>query len=375
MRVIVRGSKQRSWLRSAGTDDTTGSHFLRFSIRWSALALLTIVAPTTMPGRASPRLGQEDRVRIAEARRLANEVSEQVWPGWGKTPFSILLVSDSVEFLIGRERAPNDFSSLGYDQMLRSEVWVRRRQFPPTLLATFPFAGVPTTVIGSAERTGKSSTAWVLTLLHEHFHQWQYSEPGYYAGVTRLDLAQGDTTGQWMLNYPFPYDSAAVPQSIQSLAAALVGVFKTSAGDRQIAWREAAAARDSLRSHLRAADYRYFEFQLWQEGVARFIEYAVARTAARAQEPAREFRALPDYEPYGAAADRQLSDWRRELEHLDAGRQRRVAFYPIGAALALLLEQSSPGWKHTYAQQPFVLAAQLSTPLHRSGHGGHSVPR
>src|SRR6476620_5746454 len=166
MRVIVRGSKQRSWLRSAVTDDTTGSHFLRFSIRWSALALLTTVAPTTMPGRASPRLGQEDRVRIAEARRLANEVSEQVWPGWGKTPFSILLVSDSVEFLIGRERAPNDFSSLGYDQMLRSEVWVRRRQFPPTLLATFPFAGVPTTVIGSAERTGKSSTAWVLTLLH-----------------------------------------------------------------------------------------------------------------------------------------------------------------------------------------------------------------
>jgi hypothetical protein len=32
---------------------------------------------------------------------------------------------------------------------------------------------MPTIVVGTAERMAKHSPAWVLTLLHEHFHQWK----------------------------------------------------------------------------------------------------------------------------------------------------------------------------------------------------------
>jgi hypothetical protein len=282
-------------------------------------------------------------------------VCGRLWPGWARTTFQTLLVGDSVEFLIAPERPPSGFTRLGYDAVLRAEVWTRPRQFPPTLLATFPaVGGVPTIVIGSAERTGKSSTAWVLTLLHEHFHQWEYSRPGYQEGVSRLDLARGDSTGQWMLNYPFPYDSAPVQRAMRSLATALSRALDAQPSERRPALQAVSAIRDSLRALLPAADNRYFEFQLWQEGVARFTEYAVARAAA-GRRPAAGFRRLPDYEPYRDAGEAALRKLRRELEQLDLAQQRRVAFYPIGASLALLLEATRPDWKREYARRPFSL--------------------
>ena len=113
--------------------------------------------------------------------------------------------------------------------------------------------------------------------------------------------------------------------------------------------------RDSLRTILSAADYRYLEFQLWQEGTARFTEYAAARAAAESGEPSAEFQTLPDYQPYRQAADAGLRSLRRELENLDLARQRRVAFYPVGAALALLLDESRPDWKRAYIRHPFRL--------------------
>jgi hypothetical protein len=323
-----------------------------------------LVGTATVPtlGYAQAEVPRRDRVRLAEAMRLADKLGDDIWPGWRHTPFLVLLVTDSVEFLIGHPEPSADFARLGYDTLLKREVWTRPRQFPPTLLATFPaVSGKPTIVIGSAERTGKSSTAWVLTLLHEHFHQWQSSLPDYYAGVAGLDLAHGDTTGQWMLDYAFPYDSAPVQRAVRGLAIALGKALGAAPGARSSALEKVVSARDRLRGLLTAADYRYLEFQLWQEGVARFIEYGAAEAAAAgAGEPAAAFEQLADYEPYGAAAAEARRSLRRELEQLVLGRQRRIALYPIGAATALLLEETRPGWKAAYGARPFELAALLS---------------
>jgi hypothetical protein len=300
-----------------------------------------LLAQTAEPAQ---RLSLADRIRIAEARRLVDDLGNQVWPGLAGTPMPVLLVTDSAELLV--------------DKQLDRPVWARPRSLPPTLVATFPVDGAPTIVVGTAERTGKASTEWVLTLVHEHFHQWQYSRPDYYAGVARLDLHRGDTTGMWMLSYPFPYDSASVAGAVRRWAAAIRGALnQPRLGTKQL--QEVLSARNALRDGLSPEDYRYLEFQLWQEGVARYVEYRAAKLAAVQGRPAPKLEALPDYRSYRSIARRMERELPRELERIDLSKDRRVCFYPLGAAIALLLDRTRPGWKTLYGQHPFALAVLL----------------
>jgi hypothetical protein len=260
---------------------------------------------------------------------------------------AVLLVEDSTEYLVGHPRPTSEFALLGRDTVLGRDVFVRPRRYPPTLLATFPaVADISTIVVGSAERTGKSSAEWVLALLHEHFHQWQSTLPDYYAKANALGLARGDTTGQWMLNYPFPYDSVPIQQAVRALAASLARAEPIETITRR---------REALRRILSPDDDRYLEFQLWQEGVPRYVEIVAAEAAAGAGEPPEAFRRLPDYEGYAEVAKRLRSRLGSELAELNLGKDRRVAFYSVGAALAMLLDRSDSSWKRRYQERLFSL--------------------
>src|SRR5687768_15141864 len=104
-------------------------------------------------------LAAADRVRLAEARRLIAAVGDSVWPGWSAAPSALLLVTPDREFLLWHPHPSADFERIGHDSLLASDVHARPRRFSPTLAATFPaVGGVPTIVIGTAERTGKQST-------------------------------------------------------------------------------------------------------------------------------------------------------------------------------------------------------------------------
>lgn len=302
-------------------------------------------------------LRAEDRIRLAEAFRLAEELRDHIWKNWSKAPLAVLLITPEREFLIRHPQPTEDFTSVGYDSLLQSDVHVRPRQFPPNLLASFPaVAAVPTIVMGQPENTGHTSTSWVLTLLHEHFHQLQYSRNDYYRSVEELNLAGKDQTGMWMLKYPFPYDSVPVQERFDAMAHALEHALKAAHSEN---FTEKFAvyleARESFRGVLPEADYRYFAFQEWQEGVARYTEYRVARLAAQRYTPTPAFRALPDYIPFSEAARGLEQGIREGTRAADLSIQRRVAFYAVGAAAALLLDRAAPDWKQRYFTEMFRL--------------------
>jgi hypothetical protein len=203
----------------------------------------------------------------------------------------------------------------------------------------------------------------VLTVLHEHFHQFQYSRPDYYTGVAALNLARGDQTGMWMLDYPFPYDSAVVQRHFAGLGRALLDALEASSAGRGLGHlTDVVDARERLRASLSADDYRYLSFQIWQEGVARYTEYRLARLAAERYAPSGAFRALPDYTPFAEAAEALRAEILTGTREAQLGRARRVALYPLGAATALLLDAAAPGWKRRYLERMFSLDEYFRQP-------------
>lgn len=319
--------------------------------------ILIFVSAAVARAQVAPALREVDRVRLAEAFRVGETLGRRVWREWPEAPFAVLLVTDEHEFLIRHPRPPQGFTAAGRDALLRSDVHFRKRTLDPALLATFPFGGVPTVVIGQAEKTSKkTSTPWVVTVLHEHFHQLQYSRPDYYESVNELDLAGGDQTGMWMLNYAFPYADAKVAEQFETMSRLLAEALRAE-GKKEFASRVAAykEARRRFGAMLKPEDFRYFSFQVWQEGVSRYTELRVAELAARHYRPSRDFRALADFEPFGETAARVRRDIMRELSTLRLADYRRVAFYPLGAGEALLLDRLDPRWRGRYFSERFYL--------------------
>ena len=118
-------------------------------------------------------------------------------------------------------------------------------------------------------------------------------------------------------------------------------------------------ARSGLRDDLAPDDDRYLAFQMWQEGVARYTELAVARFAAAHYAPSAAFTALPDYVPYATVAGRIDSSVRTGLRGSSLERGNRVACYPAGAAYALMLDRVAPAWRSHYFDRAMSLDALM----------------
>jgi hypothetical protein len=306
----------------------------------------------------APAIEDVDRVRIAEAYRIAEKLQDELWPGWSTAPFGMLFVTDEHEFLIRHARPNDQFTSIGYDKLLKSEVFVRPRKFRKDFLATFPaFGSTPVIVIGKAENTtDKTSTRWVFVVLHEHFHQLQYSRPGYFDDVNALDLHGGDTSGMWQINYPFPYKEAATAGQFRKLSDLLIAAYEAKTEkDRERTLAVYLAERRAFADGLKPADMKYASFQLWQEGVSRYTQYKMTELAAKELKPSKAFRELPDFVPFDKEAERLHAMTMDEMRKLDLAKWERVVFYPFGAVEALLLDRVSPGWRSRYLTVKFAL--------------------
>ncbi len=279
---------------------------------------------------------------LASLRETARTQGEALWPGFGSAPFGFLLVQGEQEILLCHPNMPAGFSRDGADPASGCDRFVRPRSgLPDVLLAAMPLFGPPSTIVmGTPETTGLNPARWRSTILHEHFHQWQSHLAEYYARVAALDLAGGDETGMWMLNFAFPYDRPEVGAAYASAAQALLAAIEargTEAFRARLA--DYAGRRRAFAAAAGERNWRYLDFQLWQEGVARWTEIALGRASAdaamRAEAEAREAEALA------------------ELRRPDLARQQRLVAYPMGTGEAMLLEACGPGWRARY---PSLLA-------------------
>ena len=321
------------------------------------IVFLLLSAPVVV-AQDEPRLCDIDRVRLAEAFRIGQILGNQIWAGWNKAPFAVLLVTPENEFLIRHPKPSADFTLIKYDPLLRSNVYYRKRTQPQNLLATFPIVGgIPTIVIGQAENTAKkTSTPWVVTMLHEHFHQSQYSRPGYYTAVDALALSRGDQSGMWMLNYPFPYDWPEMKEHFLLLSKLLTDALQAR-GKQDVTTKVSAYLdqRRELEKTLSPDDYRYFSLQMWQEGIARYTEYRVAQLAAARYKPSKAFRTLKDYQPFAEVAEQVRIGILNELSNGQLEEYKRVKFYALGAGEGLLLDRVNPRWRQRYFVDKFYL--------------------
>jgi hypothetical protein len=311
-----------------------------------------------VPAQDEPRVSDIDRVRLAEAFRIGETLGNRIWAGWSKAPFAVLLVTPENEFLIRHLKPSADFTLIKYDPLLKSSVYYRKRTQPLNLLATFPIVGgIPTIVIGRAENTDKkTSTPWVVTVLHEHFHQLQYSQPGYYDDANALGLSRGDQSGMWMLNYPFPYDWPEMKEHFSLLGRLLADALQArSKSEFSVKVSAYLKQRHELEKTLSPDDYRYFSFQMWQEGIARYTEYRIAILAAGRYKPSKAFRALNDYEPFGKLATEIKNGILDELIKGELADYKRVKFYALGAGEGLLLDRTNPRWRQLYFVDKFYL--------------------
>ena len=331
-----------------------------------ALLLLLFAAFQTVLPQAKPQISENDRIRLAEAFRLSDSFSEKVWKDWSKTAFAVLLITPENEFLIRHPAPSKDFAEIGYDKLLKSKVYQRKRVFSPNLLATFPViqgSNISTIVVGQAENTFvKTSTPWVVTILHEHFHQLQDSQPNMYQATLDLGISGGDRTGMWMLNYPFPYSEKSTAQNFNELAGQLAKTLETeNPAAFQTELKNYLAMREVFNKSLKPDDYKYLSFQLWKEGVARYTEHEIAKLAAEKYRPSKEFRSLKDFQPYPQIAAAMRSNIIAKLKTLNLSDAQREVAYPFGAGEAMLLDKAKIDWKSRYFNEKFYLDSYFDT--------------
>ncbi len=301
-----------------------------------AIATALVFAASTPAPQDAAALG----LQLARVRAFSRSNGEALWPGYGAAPFGFLLLEAESETLLCREPAPAGFTPDGRDDATGCLRFTRPRgKLSGRFLAAMPVFGPPATIVmGTPASTGRSPAEWRRTILHEHFHQWQWWLPDHYKRVNALDLSGGDETGMWMLNYAFPYADPAAGAAYSAASLALADALAArGTGEFPAAFDNYLGARVRFEASVTPRDWRYLEFQLWQEGVARWTEIELGKqypdAAVKAASTALEARTLT------ALREPKLAEQGRELA------------YSYGAGEAMLMAACGAAWRRGYPGQ------------------------
>src|SRR5258705_12048823 len=92
----------------------------------------------SVQGQDLPKMRTEDKIRIREAITISNKYGDEIWQGLNEVPFVVLLVTDSLEFLINHPYPSADFKISEEDKILKINIQYSKRKCSKTFLATFP---------------------------------------------------------------------------------------------------------------------------------------------------------------------------------------------------------------------------------------------
>jgi hypothetical protein len=123
-------------------------------------------------------------------------------------------------------------------------------------------------------------------------------------------------------------------------------------------------ARKQFFAQLAPDDARYFSFQLWHEGIARYTQIKVAEAAGAQYHASAEYAALPDYESFASYGAKARAETLSELKQADLAQWKRTVVYSFGATEGLLLDRINPAWKSEYFSHPFSLDVFFVTKGH-----------
>ncbi len=303
--------------------------------------LVALAASAALVAASPPPLPDAGR-HLSQIRNFSASEGEKVWPGYGSAPFGFLLITDKEESLLCRDAVPGGFEPAGTDLATGCKRYSRPRTgLPNSFLAAMPIFGPPAVIVmGTPDSTGRSEASWVRTILHEHFHQWQYELPEYFSRIQALDLHGGDETGMWALNYAFPYEDPEVVAAFDHASQKLADAVSARASPQfASAFDSYLVARQALARRVGEHNWRYMEFQLWQEGVARWTEIRLGK-----------------WYPHQGVRDSAAKLEQSTLEALktpNLAEAKREVVYAHGAAEAMLLQACGAEWRTAY---PKVLA-------------------
>lgn len=289
--------------------------------------------------------------RIKEFSKISSIVGPKLWSGWNNYEQGILFVDEKYEFLFGHKKIPKEFNKACYIKEI-GRLWYRKRFFDKRMEASFPaFSMEPTIVIGSVENTNsKTSTEWLSILLHERFHQVQYSQPNYYKYVNDIKPSSAKD-GSWMLNYQFPYSDKKLLALFKKLGRSLLKAVDSKNESDYLEYKK---IKGSISKRLKRDDLSYMNFQIWQEGIARYVEIQSLKKMSE-EYFSDEFKKLKDFELPQSVLSRKLKRIRKKLSHLDLGKQKRGAFYVLGLYEGLALDIFKSEWKERYLKSELIL--------------------
>lgn len=281
---------------------------------------------------------------IATYQAVATHMYESHWSNWQDVPKHLLLVGDDQEFLFGGEYSDSTF------QVGCKGIPFRTATMNKYFLATFPYLNYqPTIIIGTPENTNKTPLEWTITLLHEHFHQLQFSHPNYFASQKALDLDKGDQSGMWMLNHPFPYEDSLVIRKIEEMTENLLVLHRHKSSKKVL--KKHLKLKAELKAIVGDEHYRYLNLQLWQEGYARFLEFSLLKHWITNFDSIDQSRFKKN--ELSVYLEQYQSKVLTNLESSALDEIKRVYFYALGAAEAMLIEEVNPDWKSEYFDHLF----------------------